>query len=151
MEQKGCDSVGCWTHYVTLSHDLDLRFSWSTFGKAVSLECGGRLTWNERDVSHLWCSSWYMGWGVLSLSEHFVISTSLKIFPTKVFWDWYWPYYLSLCLRRCIPCLCCVTLVMFAGLTSNLVHNLISHFGLVGPCSIINLDQHWFRSWLVAF
>ena len=24
MELKGCESIGCWTHYVTLSYDFDL-------------------------------------------------------------------------------------------------------------------------------
>ena len=55
MERKGCESIGCYTHFVTfnfdLNHDLDLGFSWSNFEKVVSYEWGGRLTWNERDVS----------------------------------------------------------------------------------------------------
>ena len=44
MEYKGCESIGCWTHYVTVSYDLDLGFSRSNFEKTVSLEWGGRLT-----------------------------------------------------------------------------------------------------------
>ena len=55
MERKGCESIGCYTHFVTfnfdLNHDLDLRFSRSNFEKVVSQEWDGRLTWNERDVS----------------------------------------------------------------------------------------------------
>ena len=51
MELKGCESIGCYTHFVTfnfdLNHDLDLRFSRSNFEKVV----WGRLTWNQRDVS----------------------------------------------------------------------------------------------------
>ena len=55
MERTGCDSIGCYTHFVTfnvpLTHDLDLGFSRSNFEKVVSQEWDGRLTWNERDVS----------------------------------------------------------------------------------------------------
>ena len=55
MEQKGCESIGCYTHFVTfsldLNHDLDLGFSRSNFEKVVSQEWDGRLTWNERDVN----------------------------------------------------------------------------------------------------
>ena len=55
MERKGCESIGCYTHFVTfdfdLNHDLDLGFSRSNFENAVSQECKGRFTWNERDVS----------------------------------------------------------------------------------------------------
>ena len=40
MEQKGCESIGCYTHFVTfnvpLTHDLDLEFSRSNFEKVVS-------------------------------------------------------------------------------------------------------------------
>ena len=39
------------THHVTLSYDFDHKFSRSKFEKAVSLGWGGRLTWNEKDVS----------------------------------------------------------------------------------------------------
>ena len=48
MERNGCESIGCWTYYVTLNYDLDLGFSRSNFWKAVSLEQGGQLTWNKR-------------------------------------------------------------------------------------------------------
>ena len=45
MEWKGCESIGCYTHFVTLNvhftHDLDLRFSRSNFENAVSQEWGG--------------------------------------------------------------------------------------------------------------
>ena len=36
MEQKGCESIECWNHYVTLSYDIDLGSSRSNFEKAVS-------------------------------------------------------------------------------------------------------------------
>ena len=38
MERKRCESIGCYTHFVTfnipLTHDLDLGFSKSNFGKS---------------------------------------------------------------------------------------------------------------------
>ena len=50
MEWKGCESIGCYTHFVTfnvpLTHDLDLGFSRSNFEEVVSQEWDGRLTWN---------------------------------------------------------------------------------------------------------
>ena len=55
MELKGCESIECWTHAVTLNghltHDLYFGFSRSNFEKVVSEEWDGRLTWKERDVS----------------------------------------------------------------------------------------------------
>ena len=55
MERKGCESIGCYTHFVTskfdLNHDLDLGFSRSNFEKVLAYDWDGRLTWNERDVS----------------------------------------------------------------------------------------------------
>ena len=55
MERKGCESIGCYTHFVTfnfyLNHDLDLGFSRSNFENALSQEWEVRLTWNERDVN----------------------------------------------------------------------------------------------------
>ena len=57
MEQKRCESIGCYTHFVTfnipLTHDLDLGFSRSNFENAVSQEWKGRLTWNKSDVNRL--------------------------------------------------------------------------------------------------
>ena len=55
MEQKGCESIKCWTHVVTfnvhLFHDLDLGFSRLNLEKKVICqEWDGRLTWKERDV-----------------------------------------------------------------------------------------------------
>ena len=51
MEQKGYESIGCCTYFVPLSYDLHLWFSMSNFENAVSQECEGQSTWNERDVS----------------------------------------------------------------------------------------------------
>ena len=40
MERKGCESIGCYIHFVTfnfdLNHDLDLGFSRSNFEKVIS-------------------------------------------------------------------------------------------------------------------
>ena len=55
MKRNGCESIGCYTHFVTLNvhftHDLDLGFSRSNFENAVSQEWEGRLSWNEKDLS----------------------------------------------------------------------------------------------------
>ena len=55
MKRKGCESTECWTHTVTfnfdLTHDLDLEFPTSNFEIAVSQECEGRSTWDEKDMS----------------------------------------------------------------------------------------------------
>ena len=53
MEQMGCELIGCWTHYVTLSYDLDLGCSRSNFEMTVS-RCGG-------GVCVCVCVGW--GWG----------------------------------------------------------------------------------------
>ena len=57
MEWKGCESIGCSTHLVTLNydltHDLDPWFSRSNFEKVITQERDARSTWNERDVSRL--------------------------------------------------------------------------------------------------
>ena len=55
MERKGCETIGSYTHFVTLNfhlnHGIDLGFSRSNFENSVSHEWKGRLTWNERDVN----------------------------------------------------------------------------------------------------
>ena len=62
MEWKGCESIGCMTHLVTLNydltHDLDPWFSRSNFEKVITQERDARSTWNERDVGPtLWLST----------------------------------------------------------------------------------------------
>ena len=67
MERKGCESIECYTHFVTfnfdLNHDLDFGFSRSNFEKVVSQEWDGRLAWYEKNVSRynigpmLWLST----------------------------------------------------------------------------------------------
>ena len=56
MEQKGCESISCWTHYVTLTVNLnhDLGNSRWNFQIAISHEWDGQLTWNKRDASLIW-------------------------------------------------------------------------------------------------
>ena len=51
IERKWCELIGCWTHFVTLSYDLDLGLSTSNCEIAVSQEWEGWLAWNEKDVS----------------------------------------------------------------------------------------------------
>ena len=55
MEQKGCESIRCWTDSVTLNfdhtHDLDPGFSRSNYEKPVSQEWKSWLSRNEKNVS----------------------------------------------------------------------------------------------------
>ena len=51
MEQKGYESIRCYTYFVTLTYDLYLGFSRSNFENAISQEWEDRLTWNQRDES----------------------------------------------------------------------------------------------------
>ena len=55
IERKECESIRCYTHFVTfnfdLSLDFDLGFSRSNFEIVVSQEWDGWLAWNQRDVS----------------------------------------------------------------------------------------------------
>ena len=51
MEQKGYESIGWYTFFVTLIYYLDLGFSRSKFENAVSQEWEGQLTWNPKDMS----------------------------------------------------------------------------------------------------
>ena len=44
MERKGYESIGCYTYYVTLSYDLDHRFSRSNFEKLYLRN--GRADWH---------------------------------------------------------------------------------------------------------
>ena len=54
MERKGCDSIGCYTHILTLNcdliYDLDPWISRSYFENVVTQQWDARLTWNESDV-----------------------------------------------------------------------------------------------------
>ena len=53
MKQKWSASVGCWTHYVTSTFDLDLGFSRSDIQIVVSLKWVDWLMWNEKEVNQL--------------------------------------------------------------------------------------------------
>ena len=65
MERKWVDKIlhPLCDFQFDLKHDLDLGFSRSNFGKVISQEWDGRLTWNQRDVSRwnvgpmLWLST----------------------------------------------------------------------------------------------
>ena len=56
MKWKGSELIWYWADCMTLpldhTHDLDLGVSRSESEIAISQEWGGRLTWNEKDVSH---------------------------------------------------------------------------------------------------
>ena len=56
MKWKGSELIWYWADCTTLpldrTDDLDLGFSRSDSEIAISQEWGGRLTWNEKDVSH---------------------------------------------------------------------------------------------------
>ena len=56
VKWKGSKLKGYWADYMTLpfdhTHNLDLGVSRSEFEIALSQEWDGRLTWNEKDVSH---------------------------------------------------------------------------------------------------
>ena len=88
MEQKGCKSIGCYTHFVTFNvhftHDLDLGFSSSNFENAVAQEWDGRLTWNERDF--MVCTGLEKSWNLtLDLKSHGILC---------------WPGKLAFCLEK---------------------------------------------------
>ena len=56
VKWKGSELIWYWANCMTLpldhTHDLDLGVSRSESEIAISQEWGGRLTWNEKDVSH---------------------------------------------------------------------------------------------------
>ena len=49
MERKGCESIGCWTHYVTLAfnliHYIGLGFSRLNFHTAISTTMTSQWAW----------------------------------------------------------------------------------------------------------
>ena len=47
MEQKGCESIGCYTHFVT----FNVWIFKDKFWKSCISGMDGWLTWNERDLS----------------------------------------------------------------------------------------------------
>ena len=73
VKWKGIKLIRYWADCMTLpfdhTHDLDLEVSRSNFEIALSQEWDGWLTWNERDVSHLFMTMiltfvwpWWGGW-----------------------------------------------------------------------------------------
>ena len=88
MERKGCQSIGYWTHYVTLSFDLELGFSRSNFEKW--------LTRNGSDVSRIRCWTHYATLNLAStMTSHRIFDFSRSNFKIVVHvfqngWpDWY--------------------------------------------------------------
>ena len=59
MERKGCESIGCWTHIVTLNcdltHDLDLRFFKVKFWKSHNSEMGCPIDWEQKGCESIGC------------------------------------------------------------------------------------------------
>ena len=59
MEQKGCESVGCWTHCRTLNfnptYDLWLAVSRLNFQIVICQEWEGQLTLDDKDVRLILC------------------------------------------------------------------------------------------------
>ena len=51
MEPKGCESIGCYSYYVTLSYDFDLRFWRSNFKKKL-YHRNKRVDWHRRIWIH---------------------------------------------------------------------------------------------------
>ena len=62
MEWKGCESIGCWTHYViltfNLTHDFGLRFSRLNF--QIAIFRNGRINWpGMKGMWLIWCWTHY--------------------------------------------------------------------------------------------
>ena len=57
VKWKGSELIWYWADYMTLpfdhTHNVDLRVSRSESKIALSKECGGRLTMNEKDESSI--------------------------------------------------------------------------------------------------
>ena len=60
MERKGCESIGCWTHYVTLkfdlTYDLDLDFQGQKFWISDISGMGGSfdMEWKGCELIGCW-------------------------------------------------------------------------------------------------
>ena len=83
MERKGCESKRCWTHYVTLSYDLDLRFSRSNLKKLYPRN--GRVDWHGTKGM----------WVYRTLDPH----CGFESWPHP--WPWPWIFKVKFC-RGCI-------------------------------------------------
>ena len=59
MEQKGCESIGCYTHIVTLNcdltHNLDLRISRLNFEKSHNSGMGGLIDMEQKGCESTGC------------------------------------------------------------------------------------------------
>ena len=61
MEPKGCESIGCQTHFVTLNFDptLDLGISRSIFNSCIS-GMGGPINMEWKGYESIGCYSYYV-------------------------------------------------------------------------------------------
>ena len=77
VKLKRCELIWYWANYMTLpfdhTHDLDpgVEISRSKSEIALSQEWDGRLTWNKKDVSHLFMtmiltSATMVGWALIN-------------------------------------------------------------------------------------
>ena len=130
---KGCESTECWTHIVAsnfdLIHDLDLRFSRLNIEIAVTQQWEVSLTWNERDVSWIWC---WMHNGIdlgprsmTNRSAKLWVNVKLLQFPTCwpvnglfVHWTRGWVGVVVLW-APCSPCSYHRIIMKFSGLITN--------------------------------
>ena len=55
MEWKGCESIGCWTHYVTLNYDLHLGFSRSNVKKSSIIGIRGLIDMEPKGCESIGC------------------------------------------------------------------------------------------------
>ena len=74
MERKGCELVGCWTHYVTLNFDLDLGFSKSNFEKQKTVSHEWEGMWTDKMLNPL-CNLKLWSWP-LTLRSNYEIAAS---------------------------------------------------------------------------
>ena len=77
MERKWCESIGCYTQFVTfnfdLNHDLDLGFSRSDFEKG----CISGMGW-PIDMEHKGCESMECWIHVVTFNVHLIHDLDLE-------------------------------------------------------------------------
>ena len=97
VKWKGSELIWYWADYMTLSfdhtHDLDLGVSRSESEIALSLEWGGWLTWNEKDMSHpfmtmILTSVTMVGWADVPDSDRGDFKLRLIVDISSWFWWW---------------------------------------------------------------
>ena len=70
----------------------------------------------------------------------YLVEIDLRVFATRLYLKWYWARFLPMRedMHTYYIMLCLLSLVK-------------THWGLVMPYGVRDLDQHWFRYWLVAW